>query len=411
MRYQLPVYSPLSAGQIVRACTPAFLRPRASLRSLESALGIALGGKAVLLTGSGTQALQLALAVAAEGAAPVALPAYSCYDVASAAAGAGVPVVFYDIDPLTLTPRLGGIRDALSAGARTVVAGYLFGFPLDWGVLREECRAFGATLIEDAAQGIGASWDGVSAGGHGDLSILSFGRGKGWTGGGGGTLVARDSRWVGPLERARAGMKTSPLLAEAKSAALVTAQWLMGRPSLFSWVTRVPGARLGETHYKPPVAPRLITAFSSAVVLAHAAAASTEASARRHLASTWVRVLSGDPAIAARAGFCAPIDADLCGFLRFPLLLGDGAADAVVRRGAHLGVSRAYPRTLPELEEMAEHAYRVGTDFPGAKRLARSLVGLPTHSLMSPADLDRTLLLLSGYLGEEIPGGGMPARG
>ena len=59
----------------------------------------------VVLCGSGTQALQLGLVVASKtvgSAGPVALPAYTCFDVATAALGAEARIHLYDIDPTTL---------------------------------------------------------------------------------------------------------------------------------------------------------------------------------------------------------------------------------------------------------------------------------------------------------------------
>ncbi|MEO5588654.1 MAG: aminotransferase class I/II-fold pyridoxal phosphate-dependent enzyme, partial [Gemmatimonadaceae bacterium] len=78
----------------------------------------------VVLTGSGTQALHSAIAMTAAQAPPgstVALPAFSCYDVASAAIGAGMPVALYDLDPSTLGPDRASLERVLQSGARVVV--------------------------------------------------------------------------------------------------------------------------------------------------------------------------------------------------------------------------------------------------------------------------------------------------
>ncbi|MET0399208.1 MAG: DegT/DnrJ/EryC1/StrS family aminotransferase, partial [Longimicrobiaceae bacterium] len=193
LRHQLAVYSPVSLRAGGRAAGDALLRgadPRAPLLA-ELLRDYAAGSGA--LCGSGTQALQLALVEARRrgGDAPVALPAFSCYDVAAAAVGAGVRVALYDVDPGTLAPDPESLERVLAAGARTVVAGPLYGVPLEWDTLRGAAGRHGALLVEDAAQGHGASWHGRPLGSLGDLSVLSFGRGKGWTGGRGGALLAR----------------------------------------------------------------------------------------------------------------------------------------------------------------------------------------------------------------------------
>ena len=85
------------------------------------------------------------------GSPTVALPAYGCYDLATAAIGSEARVVLYDLDPATLGPDEGSLRAALSAGARTVVLAHLFGIPVDVGAVRALPEADGVTIVEDAA--------------------------------------------------------------------------------------------------------------------------------------------------------------------------------------------------------------------------------------------------------------------
>jgi len=101
-----------------------------------------------ILTDSGTSALRLALSAAADaGRLPVAMPAYSCYDLATAAIGADVPVLLYDLDPLTLEPDEASLTQALEAGARTLVVAHLFGRPGPVDRLLLRCRDEDVLLI------------------------------------------------------------------------------------------------------------------------------------------------------------------------------------------------------------------------------------------------------------------------
>ena len=136
-----------------------------------------------------TLALEVAAAVTH---APVALPAYCCYDVATAADGAGVAFHLYDLEPETLSPDLASLRRSFDAGARSVVVAHLYGVPADLAAVRALAAEFGAIVIEDAAQGSGCEWRGRPAGAHGALGVLSFGRGKGVTGGKGGALLVNE---------------------------------------------------------------------------------------------------------------------------------------------------------------------------------------------------------------------------
>jgi hypothetical protein len=211
---------------------------------------------------------------------PVALPAYSCYDVATAAVGAEVPLRFYDLDPGSLAPDSASFRRVLASGAGAVVVANLYGFPVDWDLVRDACEDEGVTLIEDAAQGLGSSWRGREGGTFGDLTVLSFGRGKGWTGGGGGALLVREGRW-NEAEGTEQSLSPPGRLAGVRAAALALAQWGLGRPALYALPTALPGLALGETVYRPPSPRKAISAYQAAQALATAQAARHEVSARR----------------------------------------------------------------------------------------------------------------------------------
>ena len=91
-----------------------------------------LGAVEACLTDSGTTALGLALLAAKRlRSIPVALPAWSCFDVATAADAADVPVVLYDLDPLTLGPNFVSLERALDRGAKSVVVAHHYGVPVD----------------------------------------------------------------------------------------------------------------------------------------------------------------------------------------------------------------------------------------------------------------------------------------
>ncbi|MGI9627851.1 MAG: DegT/DnrJ/EryC1/StrS family aminotransferase, partial [Longimicrobiales bacterium] len=196
----------------------------------------------VYLTGSGTQALQLAiesvLHAQGEGGGAVALPAYNCFDLITAAVGTGARVRFYDVDPVTLTPDAPDLERVLDAGVAAVIVAPVFGYQPDWDALRSTAHGNGATLIEDAAQGQGSQWRDRAAGSFGDLSVLSFGRGKGWTAGGGGALLTRAVAGAPDTGSVRRPGQ-APAFGGVRALALATVAWALGRPSLFGLVSRV----------------------------------------------------------------------------------------------------------------------------------------------------------------------------
>jgi perosamine synthetase len=336
------------------------------------------GAVHVVLTDSGTSALALALQIASarRPGLPCLLPAYGCYDLATAALAARVPVRLYDLDPLTLAPDSASLAGALGGGAAALVVVHLYGVPVPIEPVRAAARAADGLLIEDAAQGVGGSWGDRPLGAHGDLSVLSFGRGKGMTGGGGGALLVRTPALT-------AAATSAPVLRPARDPMFVVkllAQWLLGRPAAYALPASVPALRLGETIFHAPSPVRALRA-ASARVLSRTLPALDGENARRRL--NGLRLA----AAAARQGLHAvrASDGGTSGALRLPVLLPaghptHGPADA------RLGIMRGYPMPLTELAALVpalvEHA-----PMAGAARLARDLWTMPTHGRVMETDL------------------------
>jgi perosamine synthetase len=392
-RHQLPVHSPLPMGAVLPAVA-AWLRPGADPRlRLAEELRAHYGANACVPCGSGTQALQLALRLALRGVesdARVALPAFSCYDLAAAAVHAGQPVLLYDLDPDTLAPDPDALERTLRAGARVVVAAPLYGMPLDWQALRTQCDAHGALLIEDAAQGAGADWQGRPLGAWGDLSVLSFGRGKGWTGGRGGALLLR-----GGFADALMEAQPAPGGAHAEASALAgaAAQNLLGRPALYGVPMSIPWLRLGETVYHPPRPVVTLPRAAAAMLLATRGAAEREAGARRHNAAVLLAGL--EPRQGVRT--VQPLPGGEPGYLRLPLRLDAGLAGFADPGAAlRLGIAPSYPQPLSALPPLRT-LLADRTDLPGSLELARTLITLPTHSLLTRGERAEVLRLVNTY--------------
>jgi dTDP-4-amino-4,6-dideoxygalactose transaminase len=359
--------------------------PRADLNALLSRRFEATG---CALLASGTHALRLALESAVSGrrgAELVLLPAYTCFEVATAAVGAGVRVALYDVDPLTLEPDWDSVRRAGAAGAAAIIIAPLFGMPLDWGMARRIASELDAVLVEDAAQAHGSTWHGRPVGSLGDLSILSFGRGKGWTGGGGGALLWRgainpdlaiDPRGLGHRE-----------LAEATSAARIAVQWLFGRPALYAIPASIPFLALGETVYHEPTSPALMTRTSAALLLAGVERANAEVLWRRNTVVAYASALSR-AGLPPSAAIGRRMD-QTSGALRFPVRMPGGWQKRRISEMIRLGASPGYPAALNSLAALRRQLVNLAQPLPGAETLARELITLPTHSLVSEQNVAR----------------------
>jgi dTDP-4-amino-4,6-dideoxygalactose transaminase len=368
--HQLPVYSPVTFGSILAGFRGAIGlgSPRAGLRSL---LLSEYDGRDIALADSGTSALRIAIegSIQNTGSRIVALPAFSCFDVATAAVGAGASIILYDIRPENLGPDFNSLRSALAAGARTVVVAHLYGVPADLDRSMELCTEFDAILIEDAAQAAAGHWRGRPLGTHGSLGVLSFGRGKGRTGGGGGALIANDERG----ERILACMNGQ--LSDRRSGLLelvkLAAQWCFGRPSLYGLPAALPCLGLGETLYKEPWIPQPMSDAAAAALLANWKESKVEEGRR-------TRWKPPNEIAWGQARFLEDVPEEGSpGWLRFPLMVEQrDALDRSLRR--RCGLAHGYPTSLDELPAVAEVLLH-GQHQAGATFLARSLITLPTH--------------------------------
>ena len=129
LRRQLPAVSPLTLRGVLAGIAGMLHEPARRRTDVGDLLRTRFAASDVLLTGRGTTALQLTLAAVRAFAPdrPIALPAYCCFDIATAADGADVQVVLYDLDPETLGPDGPSLRRALEREPSAVVAAHLFG--------------------------------------------------------------------------------------------------------------------------------------------------------------------------------------------------------------------------------------------------------------------------------------------
>jgi len=332
-----------------------------------------------LLTNSGTSALILALRRAVPQGGTVAFPGYACVDLTTAALGAGVKVRLYDTDPATLSPDLDSVRKVLSRGVDGIVVAHLFGYPADVAGVKDLAAESGVPVIEDAAQGAGGTLHGRLVGSLSELSILSFGRGKGMTAGSGGALLVHTPELADWTKRAREELGA----ASAGMMAVVTlaAQSVLARPSMYRLPASIPGLKLGEMVYHPPTEPRPIAAAAVAILNSALRMNEWEIQVRRDRAKT----LLSRFADARHVSPVQSIAGGESGFLRLALL--DTSGRKTPR--ATLGAIRGYPITLeqhPELQRILLHGEQSGK---GSEFLRDNLFTLPTHSGVTVSDLDR----------------------
>lgn len=102
----------------------------------------------------------------------------------------GIPVFIdterdsWNMDPVALEKAF-----EMYPEVKLVISAELYGFSGDIKRIKEICEAHGALLIEDAAEAMGATWDGQPCGSFGDYSAISYNGNKIITGSAGGCLL------------------------------------------------------------------------------------------------------------------------------------------------------------------------------------------------------------------------------
>lgn len=373
-RHQLPVSSPITVRGLARGAIAALAGGTSVQRDLSQALAKRFGATKVVLTDSGTSALVLALRLTAGRGGTVAYPAYGCIDLASAAEYAGVRVRLYDLDPTTLSPDLASLEAAIGRGVEAVVATHLYGFPADMpGVAALACRA-GVPVIEDAAQGAAGRLHGSTLGSFGPYTVLSFGRGKGLTGGRGGALLAIGEEAAATLEELEHNGRSARGVAELLAAG---AQWALGRPALYGIPMAIPSLRLGEMVYHPAHEPEPLPAAAAALVLTALEDADDATTRRRFRAEVILR--DAPDAV----GIITSIAGGTSGMLRLPVRITTAPEPA-----ARLGVTPGYPQTLFEQTPLRKLLAENEEELPGARTLRRMLHTIPVHDFITERDVN-----------------------
>lgn len=151
-------------------------------------------GTRALLTHSCTAALEMAaLLLDIQTGDEIIMPSYTFVSTANAFVLRGGVPVFVDIreDTLNLDERL--IEAAITSRTRAIVPVHYAGVACDMDAILEIAARHGLKVIEDAAQGVMASYKGRALGAIGDIGAYSFHETKNVISGEGGALLMRDA--------------------------------------------------------------------------------------------------------------------------------------------------------------------------------------------------------------------------
>ena len=199
-----PDVSPEDRASLLAAFDSGWIAPVGpDLNAFETELAAATGRSHACALSSGTAALHLALVMlGVERGDRVIVSTLTFAASANAVRYVGAEPVFIDseLESWNMDPDL--LAEELAESAKSgklpkaVIVVDLYGQCADYNRIEAICAEYQVPIIEDAAESLGATYDGRPAGSFGTMAILSFNGNKIITTSGGGALVASDPKWT-----------------------------------------------------------------------------------------------------------------------------------------------------------------------------------------------------------------------
>jgi dTDP-4-amino-4,6-dideoxygalactose transaminase len=334
----------------------------------ERQLAAFCGARHALSCASGTDALILVLMAKDIGPGDaVFCPAFTFCATAEAAALLGATPVFVDVYAETFNLDADSLKAAIATAKKqglkpkAVIPVDLFGLPADFDAITPIARAEKLFILDDAAQGFGATYKGRRLGTFGDATATSFFPAKplGCYGDGGAVLTDDDA-----------------LLDRLKS------HRVHG-----GGTDKYDNVRLGMTA-------RLDT-IQAAVLIEKLKIFEDEIAARDRVARRYAEGLS-DVAIVPQVP-----DGQTSVWAQYTLRLAPGRRDRLADDLKAGGIPTAiyYPKPLHR-QQAYKHYPVAGNGLPATDRLADEVISLPMHAYLEPDVQDRVIKAVRRALGK-----------
>lgn len=155
------------------------------------------GAKKVLMTTSGTSALEMAALLAdIKPGDEVIMPSYTFVSTANAFVLRGATIVFVDIRPDTMNVDENLIEDAITEKTKAIVPVHYGGIACEMDTICDIAERHNLVVVEDAAQGVMSFYKGRALGSIGDFGCYSFHETKNYSMGEGGAVLVNHEKNV-----------------------------------------------------------------------------------------------------------------------------------------------------------------------------------------------------------------------
>lgn len=158
--------------------------------------------KKVLITPSCTHALEMcAILIDIKEGDEVIMPSYTFVSTANAFVLRGAKIIFIDINPHTMNIDENLIEEVITEKTKVIVPVHYAGVGCEMDKIMEIANKYNLFVIEDAAQGMMATYKDRPLGTIGHFGAYSFHETKNYTSGGeGGLLIINDERFINRAE-------------------------------------------------------------------------------------------------------------------------------------------------------------------------------------------------------------------
>jgi len=390
MRFVPPAGTPIGIADFVRWFSTA-LSGSTVLKKFADAVQQKFGIRHCFFLSSGRAALALIAKVLYElrdepDRNEIVVPAYTCYSVPASVIKAGLKVRLCDVDPNTLGLDLDKLRSIDYRKVLAIVSGNLYGIPNQLAEIEKIAKEKGVYFIDDAAQSLGAKWNGQAAGTFGDVGLYSLDKGKNITSLQGGLIVTNDDAIAHALQKTIAQLPPTPTITVVIYLIKTLIYSLLLRPGLY-WIPRsIPFLGLGQTAYEtdypvtqfsPTLAALGFTLFNKLDAINGTRTHNGNAIRKRIQSAKTVRTI----ALPAEA---TPV------YLRFPILVQDAVKRSKLIEAleqAGIGATISYPQCLKNLPDIQFELVNAAEPMPGGREVAACIVTLPTHAYVLQKDI------------------------
>jgi dTDP-4-amino-4,6-dideoxygalactose transaminase len=345
----------LASGQVI-------LGPEVA--ALEQELARYCGAAHGIGCGSGTDALLLALHALGIGPGDeVILPTFTFFATVGAVWRTGARPVLVDIDPATYNLDPVQVENRITGHTRAIIPVHLFGQCADMEPLWHLADRYGLALIEDAAQAIGAEYQGKRAGTLGGIGCFSFYPSKNLGAyGDAGLAVTNDPEWAARMRRLRVhGMEPKYHHREIG--------WNARLDALQAAILRVKLPHLDRWTEARQAAARRYDALIEEHHLGHFLGRPVVRADRRHV------------------------------FNQYVVRVANGQRDALVKHlhTERIGCEIYYPIPL-HLQECLAHLGYVEGDFPASEEASGCVLALPMFPEISEEQQRRVIQGCAGFV-------------